>query len=244
MGLRAKLAGAIFVVLAGAILAASVVDISWALDEIADEVIDSGNVVASETFEQVRAVLAHTHEDPTAAIRTDPNLMAGIESVQAFAKGIVFIDIDAAKGEVILGEQPGAAPAAPSIDALRGATQSHLPFELLHALWREHNYVVVRPLLINNQPFAVIRVGVSTALVNDDVHQLVWATLGAGLLIVLVAAGAGTAIGNLLSRSVVTSGGEQLASGGDEANLTVGGRDELGNLAEKFNRLSRQVLSE
>ncbi len=244
MTFRAKFAGAFVVVLAAAILAASVVDISWALDEIADEVIDSGNAVASETFEQVRTVLAHTHEDPTAALRTDPNLMAGIESVQAFAKGIVFIDIEAAKGEAILGEQSAAA-AFLSIDTLRGATQSHLPFQLLHALWHEHNYVVVRPVLINNQPFAVIRVGVSTALINDEVHQLIWATLGAGLLIVLFAAGAGSAIGGLLSRSVVAAAsGEPVPRGADGANLTVGRGDELGNLTEKFNRLSRQVLSE
>jgi signal transduction histidine kinase len=246
MAFRAKLAGALVIVLAGAILAASVVNISWALDEMADEVIDSGNVVASETFEQVRTVLAHTHEDPTDALRTNPNLMAGIESVQAFAKGIVFIGIDGTKGKAIIGEQPGAAAPAPSIDALRVATQSHLPFQLLHALWHEHNYIVVRPILINDQPFGVIRVGVSTALINDEVHQLVWATLGAGLLIVLIAAGAGTAIGDLLSRSVVAnaSGVEPLDRDGDEVNLSAGGGDELGNLAEKFNRLSRHVLSE
>ncbi|MGO9061815.1 MAG: two-component system sensor histidine kinase NtrB [Candidatus Binataceae bacterium] len=248
MGLRAKLAGAFVIVLAGAILAASVVNISWALDEMADEVIDSGNVVASETFEQVRTVLAHTHDDPANALRTNPNLLASIESVQAFAKGIVFIDIDGANGDAIIDERPGdGAAGAPSIDALRDATNSHLPFQLLHALWHEHNYVVARPILINNQPFAVIRVGVSTALIADEVHQLVWTTLALGLAIVLIAAGAGTAIGGLLSRSVaaITSGVEQLAAGGgDEMKLSVGRRDELGNLAEKFNRLSRHVLSE
>lgn len=247
MGLRAKLAGAFVVVLAGAILAASFVNISWALDEMADEVIDSGNVVASETFEQVRTVLAHTRDDPANALRTNPNLLASIESVQAFAKGIVFIDIDGVKGDAIIDERPtDGAASAPSIDALRETTHSHLPFPLLHALWHEHNYVLARPILINNQPFAVIRVGVSTALIADEVHQLVWATLVVGLGIILIAAAAGTAIGGLLSRSVaaITSEVEQLGGDGDEMKMSVGRRDELGNLAEKFNRLSRHVLSE
>jgi len=70
--------------------------------------------------------------------------------------------------------------------------------------------------------------------------------LGMSIVIIVIAASTGAAIGDLLSRSVVaiTSGVEQLAMGRDEVNLDVSRHDELGNLAEKFNRLSRQVLSE
>ena len=247
MGLRAKLAGTLVIVLAVAILAASFVDISWALEELADEVIDSGNAVASETFEQVRTVLTLANDNPADALRTNPNLLASIQAVQAFAKGIVFIDVDTATGQPLIDERPGdGAAALPSIDALRDATRAHLPFQLLHALWHEHDYVVERPILVNNQPFAVIRVGVSTGLIADEVHKLVWATLALGLVIILVAAAAGTTVGGLLSRSVpaMTIEANSPNPSADEAELRPGGSDELGNLAEKFNRLSRHVLSE
>ncbi|HKD66383.1 MAG TPA: ATP-binding protein [Candidatus Binataceae bacterium] len=248
MGLRTKLAGAFVILLTVAVLAASMVELSWTLAKMANEVIDSGNVVASEVFEQVRSALARNSGDPAAGLRTDPNLLAFIQSVRAFAKGIVFIGIDSADGHSIVGEQQGGAvPAdAPPLDVLRAAAQLPLPFQLLHALWHEHDYLLQRPILINRKPFAVIRVGVSTALIADEVHQLVWAMLGVSILIIVVAASAGAAIGDVLSRSVVaiTSGVERLAMGREEVNLAVGGHDELGNLAEKFNRLSRQVLSE
>ncbi len=248
MGLRTKLAGAFVVLLTAAVLAASLVDLNWTLAKMANGVIDSGNVVAAEVFEQVRSVLARTPGDPIVGLRNDPGLLAFIQSVRAFATGIVFIGIDGTDGRNIIGEQVGGvAPTdAPLVDVLRRATKLPLPFRLLRALWREHNYVLQRPVLINNRPVAMIRVGVSTALIADEVHQLVWAILGVSIVIILIAAGTGAAIGDFLSRSVVaiTSGVEQLASGREDVNLTVSGRDELGNLADKFNRLSRQVLSE
>jgi signal transduction histidine kinase len=248
MGLRAKLAGAFVVLLTAAVLAASVVDLSWTLGKMANEVIDSADVVAEEVFEQARTVLARAPADPSAALGSDPGLLSFIRSLQAFATGIVYIGIDNAKGASIVGEPKGAAlPAgAPPGERLRGAAQKTLPFALLHVLWHEHNYVLQRPILINNRPFAEIRVGISTALIADDVHQLVWAMLGVSLVIILIAASAGGAIGDLLSRSVVaiTSGVEQLTLGRQGVDLAVSGRDELGTLAEKFNRLSHQVLNE
>jgi signal transduction histidine kinase len=248
MGLRAKLAGAFVVLLTAAVLAASLVDLNWTLAKMANEVIDSGNVVAAEVFEQMRDALARTPGDPIASLRNYPGLPAFIQSVRAFATGIVFIAIDDTGGHNIIGEHVGGfAPTdAPSVDVLRRATKQPLPFQLLRVLWREHNFVLQRRILINKSPFAMIRVGVSTALIADEVHQLVWAILGVSVVIILFAAGMGAAIGDFLSRSVVAiaSGVEQLASGREEVNLTVGGHDELGDLADKFNRLSRQVLNE
>ncbi len=248
MGLRLKLGAAFAVLLIGAVLAVSIVDISWTLAKMTDEVIDSGNVVAAEVFEQVRAVLAHTSSDPINGLRADPSLAACIQSVRAFATGIVFIGIAGSHGENIVSERPGsAAPTeAPSIDVLRAAEQFPLPFELVRALWRGHDYVLQRQVLLNQHPFAVIRVGVSTALITDEVHRLVWMMVGVGIAAILIAGSAGAAIGSLLSRSVVaiSSGVEQLARGGEEVELRVGRRDELGSLAAKFNRLSRQVLGE
>ena len=248
MGLRTKLAGAFVVLLMGAVLAAGFVDISWTLAKMADEVVESGNVVAAEVFEQVRTVLAHTHGNPASGLRTDPNLAACIQSVRAFATGIVFIDITGANGEPIVGERQGSAvfATAPSIDVLRSAEQLPLPFQLVRALWQGHDYMLQRQVLLNSHPFAVIRVGVSTALIADEVHKLVWAMLGVSIAAIIIAASAGAAIGGFLSRSVVAiaTGVEQLTRGGEDVKLAVGGRDELGSLAEKFNRLSRQVLSE
>ncbi|HXR37098.1 MAG TPA: ATP-binding protein [Candidatus Binataceae bacterium] len=248
MGLRVKLGGAFAVLLIGAVLAVSIVDISWTLAKMTDEVIDSGNVVAAEVFEQVRAVLAHTSSDPINGLRADPSLAACIQSVRAFATGIVFIGIAGSHGENIVSERPGSAASTemPSIDVLRAAEQFPLPFELVRALWRGHDYVLQRQVLLNQRPFAVIRVGVSTALITDEVHKLVWMMVGVGIAAILIAGSAGAAIGALLSRSVVaiSSGVEQLARGGEEVELRVGRRDELGSLAAKFNRLSRQVLGE
>src|SRR5580700_674923 len=133
MGLRAKLAGAFVVLLTAAVLAASLVDLNWTLAKMANEVIDSGNVVAAEVFEQMRDALARTPGDPIASLRNYPGLPAFIQSVRAFATGIVFIAIDDTGGHNIIGEHVGGfAPTdAPSVDVLRRATKQPLPFQLL-----------------------------------------------------------------------------------------------------------------
>jgi signal transduction histidine kinase len=248
MGLRLKLAGAFIILLTGAVLAASLVNLNWTLARIANELIDSGNTVAAEVFEQVRAVLARTPGDPAEVLRTDARLRDFMRSARAFAIGIAFVALQGPDGRAIVGDGTtgGLPPDVRSIDTLRGAAQMPLPFQLLRALWSGHNYVLQRPILINDRPFATIRVGISTALFVDEVHRLVRIIFAISMVIVVIATSAGGTIGDLLSRSVVaiTSGVEQLAAGRSEVNLAVGGRDELGDLAEKFNRLSRQVLSE
>ncbi len=248
MGLRTKLAGAFVMVLTAAVLAASVVDLSWTLAKMANEVIESGNVVAAEVFEQVRSAVSHNAQDPVAALRDDPELRTFIQSVRAFATGIVFIGIDRPDGQRILDERTGGlAPAgAEPVDLLRHAAAVALPFHLLRALWSEHNYVLLRPVVVNNSPFALIRVGISTGLIAGEVHHLFWALIGINMVIVMFAAGVGAAIGDFLSRSVlaIAGGVEKLASGREEVNLPVSSHDELGKLADKFNRLSRQVLNE
>jgi signal transduction histidine kinase len=248
MGLRTKLAGAFVILLTTAVLAASLVDLGWALAQVANEVIDSGNVVAAEVFEQVRSALARNPADPTASLRQNPELLTFIQSVRAFGTAIVFIGIDRPDGQSIIGaKEGGPAPAnAQPIEALRHAASLALPLPLLGPLWSEHNYVVARPVVLNNAPFAVIRVGISTGLIADEVHSLVWKILVINILIILFAVVSGAAVGDFLSRSVraIAGGVEKLATGGEEVNLPVSRRDDLGNLAELFNRLSRQVLNE
>ncbi|SRR5579875_717615 len=247
MGLRTKLAGAFVLLLTTAVLTASVVDLSWTLAKMANEVIDSANAVAAELFEQVRNALTHNSADSIDALRDDPGLLTFIQSVRAFGPGVVFISIERPGGESVMGRPAGgmASFRAQPIDALSRAAERTLPLRLLGAMWREHSYVAARPVMVNNQPFAVIRVGVSTGLIADEVHFLVWKIFGISIAIILVAAGAGAAIGDFLSRSVraIAGGVEQLAAG-EEVTVTISSRDELGNLADLFNRLSRQVLSE
>jgi signal transduction histidine kinase len=248
MGLRSKLASAFVLLLTMAVLAASLVDLSWTLAKMANEVIDSGNVVAAELFEQVRNTLTHNAAGSIDAVRGDPGLLTFIQSVQAFAPAVVFIGLERPGGQSIIGQDNG--ELAPSgvqpIEVLRHDAEAALPLRLLAAMWREHNYVVARPVVVNTQPFAVIRVVISTGLIAGEVHYLVWKILCISIGIILMAAAAGFAIGDLLSRSVlaIAGGVEKLAAGREEVNLPVSSRDELGNLADMFNRLSRQVLSE
>src|SRR5262249_43788735 len=127
MGLRIKLAGAFVILLTAAVLAASLVDLSYNLARIANEIVDSGNVVASEVFEQVRAALARAQGEPVAGLRADQALRSFIQSVQAFGTGIVFISVNTKNGENIVGQGEAATGQFQPAEVLSAAARLPLP---------------------------------------------------------------------------------------------------------------------
>jgi signal transduction histidine kinase len=213
-----------------------------------DDLGDSGNVLVNETFEQIRTALALSQGDPVVALRQDKSLAALLSSSSAFGKGVVYARVVTLNGDLVAGSGGDAVSGAlprPFAELKRAASRWS-PFVRLRPLWGEHIYEISAPVEINRRPFALIKVGLSTALITTEVRRAVANVMFIAAVVIVISLLAALLAGALLLAPVaaITAEVEQLAAGRDSGNLLIRGRDELSALARKFNELSQRVRSD
>jgi signal transduction histidine kinase len=248
MGLRTKIAAIFVPLLLLAVLAVSATEANHAVGVMVEDLGDSGNVLVNETFEQIRTALALSQGDPVVALRQDKSLAALLSSSSAFGKGVVYARVVTLNGDLVAGSGGDAVNGAlprPFAELKRAASRWS-PFVRLRPLWGEHIYEISAPVEINRRPFALIKVGLSTALITTEVRRAVANVMFIAAVVIVISLLAALLAGALLLAPVaaITAEVEQLAAGRDSGNLLIRGRDELSALARKFNELSQRVRSD
>jgi signal transduction histidine kinase len=248
MGLRTKIAAIFVPLLVLAVLAVSASELNDATRVMVDSLGDSGNMLVNQTFEQIRTALEHAQGDPAASLRQDRSLTAFLASSPAFGKGVVYARVVTLNGDLVAGPGGDAinAPSPRPFAELQQAAAQWSPLARIRPFWGDRVYEMSSPVEINQQPFALIKVGLSTALIAAEVHRAV-----ANVLFIAAAAILMSLLGALLSGALllapvaaITAGVERLAAGRDTGSLFIRGRDELSALARKFNELSQRVRSD
>jgi signal transduction histidine kinase len=248
MGLRTKIAAIFVPLLLLAVLAVSATEANHAVGVMVEDLGDSGNVLVNETFEQIRTALALSQGDPVVALRQDKSLAALLSSSSAFGKGVVYARVVTLNGDLVAGSGGDAVSGAlprPFAELKRAASRWS-PFVRLRPLWGEHIYEISAPVEINRRPFALIKVGLSTALITTEVRRAVANVMFIAAVVIVISLLAALLAGALLLAPVaaITAEVEQLAAGRDSGNLLIRGGDELSALARKFNELSQRVRSD
>lgn len=250
MGLRVKFAVIFLVLLIVPVSAVSAIEIDRRMAVMVDDLADSGSLIINQAFEQIRAILASAPADPAATLTQSAALRGFLFSSQAFGKGVVYVRIDTPSGATIIGSGAGTpggpGPTAPvePISVLEDRVSTWWPFSRLQAMLQQQTYQMSRDVQLNNQPFAVIKVGLSTALLADEVRRSVDNILAVSLVVFLLSLIGALLFGGRMLRplSEITRGVERLTTGpGEDVEIEVAGRDELGSLAEKFNVLSQRI---
>lgn len=254
MGLRAKLPITFLALLTASILAVSAIYLNRMLGLMAQGVMRSSDRCGKEVFEQVRLALANSGTAPPAeALRDNAALQTAIRSAVAFSAYVVYLRVEALDGRVLVGSDTVPEPKEAAdertilpISDLERITSSDWPLRLLPALWSDHIYESSRPIEINGNPFGSIKVGVSTGLMANQVRRTTETVGLIALTAITITMIAALVVSDLILRRVVvvTSSMEKLAAGNTEVNLEVAGSDELSNLADKFNLLSRRIRAE
>jgi signal transduction histidine kinase len=248
MGLRTKIAAIFVPLLVLAVLAVSASELNDATRVMVDSLGDSGNMLVNQTFEQIRTALEHAQGDPAVSLRQDRSLTAFLASSPAFGKGVVYARVVTLNGDLVAGPGGDAinAPSPRPFAELQKAAAQWSPLARIRPFWGDRVYEMSSPVEINQQPFALIKVGLSTALIAAEVHRAV-----ANVLFIAAAAILMSLLGALLSGALllapvaaITAGVERLAAGRDTGSLFIRGRDELSALARKFNELSQRVRSD
>lgn len=216
-----------------------------------DELGDSGKMLIDQTFEQLMPILGQAKPDASGASLNDPQLHAFLGSAQAFGRGVVFVRIEDPEHKILAAVPPSLegtiAPEVPDFAVLQRRMLSHSPFTRARAVWKNRTYVIGRAVELNGNPVAIIRVGLSTGLISDEMRGSVAeigliggvATLVCFAIVAVLLAGALVRPLRALGQGV-----DQLAAGRTEVDFSLASPDELGTLADKFNHLSERIRAD
>src|SRR6202162_852725 len=248
MGLRTKIAAIFVPLLVLAVLAVSAMEANHAVGLMVESLGDSGHVLVNETFEQIRAALEHRQGDPLTVLRQDNSLAALLASSRAFGKGVVYARVEPPDGALVAGTAGDTVGTArPLLFAeLQRAAARWSPLARIRPLRGEYVYEMSSPVEINKLPFALIKVGLSTALIASEVRRAVSNVIFIAVVVIVMSLLGALLAGALLLAPVaaITAEVERLAAGRDTGGLLMRGRDELSALARKFNELSHRVRSD
>lgn len=248
VSLRGKVAIICSVLLVLAIATVSALEIGRATRLMVSDLRASGELLVAQTFEQMRATLtANTGEDPDAALAHSAALRALLSASQAFGKGVSYIRIEDPAGRAILSvpEQGGSSASYP-FSNLEETVQRWWPLAPFWILWSGRVYEAEKSVEINQRPFAMIKVGLSTDLVAAEIRHTAREIVEIGCFAVAVSLMAAMVLSRLLLRPVlaITTGVEQLAIGDGEVSVEIARNDEFGTLADKFNQLSKRISAD
>ncbi len=249
MGFRVKLALVFASLLIVAVTAISALEFERTTHMMVSNLSDTGVALANQIFEQMRVALSQHQGDAFAKLHDDPAIASSLRSAQAFTKGVVYARIEWVDGSLIAGtplDSPAASIPVRPFEELSGQVGGWFAAGQLRSLFGDRIYEISRPVELDGRPFAVIKVGLSTALIEREVRGTLHGIVTVAIVGVILALAGGAIAGAFFLRPVaaIASGVEDLTSGRGDFRVSVAAHDEFGTLAEKFNQLSRRIKND
>jgi signal transduction histidine kinase len=211
-----------------------------------DESRARAELLAKAIFHRAREVVGE-NADGYQALRSDPGLRSIIES-SLYSKNVTFAAIVDASGVALVHADPSLQgsfmPQSADLDELL----THSPLYQLSAIYRGQgrNLEFRQRLLLNEQEFGSIRVGVSTLLIQRDLDNSLRPAARIALMALAVAVLGAMLLAQLLLRPihVIRSGLTRLGRGEFGVRLDLNQQDEFGELGTFFNAMSAQLSAD
>ncbi len=202
-----------------------------------------GRMLANATYQQA-FTLVRSRDSAAADLQADPGLRAILLSAIGFAENVTYATITDVRDNALVHSSPtleGTLVAAqPSLEQLLQGG----PLTQLRGVWEQRTYEVTQPLLLGDERFGSIRIGVSTVLIwaglKDALKPIAWVSAAAILLATLVSW--------LMARRflrpihVLQSSMARLGQGEEDVRLDLPDQD-FKDLGTSFNALSQSVSS-
>jgi signal transduction histidine kinase len=202
----------------------------------------TGNLLIGQIFERIRTDSNGAQQDAVTALRADPTLSALVASSLDFGPGVVYGWLETSNGQTIAVSGTAAA-APPSFATLKREAASWWPWAPIAAVWGSRTYEMRKEVNLANRPFAVIRIGLSTALIDTEARRSVYYIISVGAAGVVLALVAAMLVSKLLREPIAAliSSAEALTPGGEMLNSPAQNADELETVVEKFNQLAARI---
>ena len=203
-------------------------------------------LLADAIFQRSFAVVSADPADPYAALREDGGIRSILLASIAYTEGqnILYTAVVRPNGEPIVHSSPEyEAQIMPEQEDFVPIVRAG-PIEQAMAVYSERRFEVRRPILSGETVFGVIRVGVSTLLVRDEIVEALWRA-GQTAVVALVLS---TLVASLLAQwmlrpiHVIQSGLTRLGRGELDVTLDLP-EQEFRDLGSSFDAVSAQLAA-
>ena len=246
LGIRAKQIAGVTAIVGLSVVALSAFYVTRVSSVVLRESHARGQLLASAIFHRARQVVIGSVE-PYAALRDDPGLRSILEA-SIFGESVTGASILDTRGVVVASSDPtlvgsGLEPRADLAQLLAANALSQLG--VIYSP-DGRTLEVRQQMMLGDEAFGSIRVGVSTVLMRQELNASLGPALltaAGALIIAVVVAGI---LAQLLLRPihVIRSGLTRLGQGEFGVTLDLPPGDEFGELGTFFNRVSQQLSAD
>lgn len=201
-----------------------------------------GEMLAHAIFQRAHEVVPAA-ADPYAAIRDDSGVRSLLESSIAYSRNVTYAAVvdrsDVAVAHSFRTLEGMLLPPQGDLNALiaEGAVSQ------LRAIYDDRTLEIGQPLLLGDERFGSIRIGVSTLLIRNDLEQALRPAAATALVALAVATLVAMLLAQWLLRPihVIKSGLSRLGRGELGVKLDLPPGDEFGELGTTFDAVSAQL---
>ncbi len=204
-----------------------------------------GEMLRTFVFERAQRVIT-SKEDAYAALRADSGLRSLLESSMAYSRHVTYAALVDPRNVVIVHSSPVLEGQVLEPQAQLEPLLSEDPWTQIEAISSEGTFEVSERLLLGGEgenEFGTIRIGISTALIWEDLLK----TMRTAVLVGLAALAVSTLVALLLAQwtlrpvHVLQSGFARLGRGEFGVKLDLPAGDEFSELGASFNKLSAEL---
>jgi signal transduction histidine kinase len=237
LSIKAKQIAAVTTIVGLAVVMLSAVHVARLARVVLHESEARGQLLANAIFHRAREVVVTGAGDPYAALRADPGLRAILGASMLDTQGVVRASSDPTQEGKPYPPREDLASLinADSLDQLR----------TIYA--RDGRTLEVRQqMVLGDQPFGSIRIGVSTVLMRQELDASLRPAINIALASLLIAIMVAAVLAQLFLRpiNVIRSGLTRLGKGEFGVTLDLPPGDEFGDLGTFFNAVSQQLSAD
>jgi signal transduction histidine kinase len=243
LGLRARQAVALGVAVLLVVAGSTVAHLASVARVALRGAVEEGELLARQLYHQSSRVVAESPQADPLLLQRDPGIRAMLEGIVGYSHTVVYAAIVDPSDRILAHSNPklNGKPLPPqeSLDQVKTWWTLRIVASLLQ---EPHVYEAQVPMRLGDKPFGVVRVGVSTSLLRQELaraalHSLLLAIVALGVVLVV---GLGT--GHMLLRSLKRIARRMERLGRRQAGAVDLTRDdELGALAARVNKLGDRV---
>src|SRR6476660_632413 len=247
LSIKAKQIAAVTTIVGLAVVMLSAVHVAGLAGVVLHDSEARGQLLANAIFHRAREVVVTGTGDPYTALRADPGLRAILES-SIYGESVTGASILDTQGVVRASSDPTQEGSSlPTREDLASLINAGSLDQLRTIYARDGRTLEVRQqMVLGDQPFGSIRIGVSTVLMRQELDSSLRPAVNIALASLLIAVMVAAVLAQLFLRpiNVIRSGLTRLGKGEFGVTLDLDRDDEFGELGTFFNTISQQLSAD
>ena len=249
LGIKAKQIAAVTAIVGLAVVMLSAVHVARLARVVLHESQARGELLANAIFHRAReVVVAGGTADLYAALRNDPGLRAILES-SIYGESVTEASILDTQGVVrASSDRALEGKALPTTRADMATLVDGSALDQLRTIYSQDGRTleVQQKMVLGDEPFGSIRIGVSTVLMRQELNASLKPTINIAIASLLIAVILAALLAQVFLRpiNVIRSGLTRLGKGEFGVTLDLDRNDEFGDLGTFFNTVSQQLSAD